>query len=90
MTDAPVAERQGFHLVDPSPWPIIGAAFAFLTAAGLIMTMHQVTFVGVKPGAPVLALGGAGVLFTMAGWWRGAGDQCGSPLREARGHPHQP
>jgi cytochrome c oxidase subunit 3 len=70
MTDAPIAERQGFHLVEPSPWPIIAAAFAFLTAAGLIMTMHDVTIAGAKPGAAVLALGGAGVLFTMAGWWR--------------------
>jgi cytochrome c oxidase subunit III len=70
MTDAPIAERQGYHLVEPSPWPIIAAAFAFLTAAGLIMAMHEVKIGGVRPGAAVLALGGAGVLFTMAGWWR--------------------
>ena len=70
IVDAPIAERQGFHLVEPSPWPIIGAAFALLTAAGLIMAMHDVAFAGVRPGAAVLALGGAGVLFTMAGWWR--------------------
>ena len=32
--------------------------------------MHQSTFAGVRPGPPILAVGGAGVLFTMAGWWR--------------------
>jgi len=65
MTDAPMPARPGFHLVEPSPWPIIGAAFALITAIGLVMFMH-----GVGGGSLVLALGGAGVLFTMAAWWR--------------------
>ena len=30
MTDAAIPDRPGFHLVEPSPWPIVGAAFAFL------------------------------------------------------------
>ena len=63
MTEAPA--RQGFHLVEPSPWPIIGATFALVTAIGLVMFMHSVA-----AGPLVLAFGGAGVLFTMAGWWR--------------------
>ena len=41
MTDAAVPDRPGFHLVEPSPWPIVGAAFAFLSAFGLIMYMHD-------------------------------------------------
>ncbi|MBV9288914.1 MAG: cytochrome c oxidase subunit 3 [Hyphomicrobiales bacterium] len=65
MTDAPAPAHQGFHLVEPSPWPIVGAAFALVTAIGLVMYMH-----GAGVGPLVLALGGAGVLFTMAGWWR--------------------
>ena len=65
MTDAPAHEHQGFHLVNPSPWPIIGGAFALLTAIGLVMFMH-----GVELGSGVLLIGIAGVLFTMAGWWR--------------------
>ena len=65
MTDAPMPARPGFHLVDPSPWPIIAAGFALLTAIGLVMFMH-----GVGIGRFVLALGIAGVLFTMAAWWR--------------------
>ena len=65
MTDAPMPVRPGFHLVEPSPWPIIAAGFALTTAIGLVLFMH-----GVGVGRLVLALGIAGVLFTMAGWWR--------------------
>jgi cytochrome c oxidase subunit 3 len=68
--EAPVAERHGFHLVDPSPWPVVGSVFAFLTAIGLILTMKDLAFLGGKTGPLVLALGIAGILFTMAGWWR--------------------
>ena len=68
-SDQPIVERQGFHLVDPSPWPIVGALFALLTAVGLILTMKDLTFLGGKTGPLVLALGIAGILFTMAGWW---------------------
>jgi cytochrome c oxidase subunit III len=65
MTDAPAPTRTGFHLVDPSPWPIIGSFVVFLTALGLILTMK-----GVSVGHLVLGLGIAGILFVMAGWWR--------------------
>jgi len=65
MTDAPMPVRTGFHLVDPSPWPIVGSFFVFLTAFGLILSMKHV---GVGP--LVLAVAIAGVLFTMAVWWR--------------------
>jgi cytochrome c oxidase subunit III len=69
MTDAPMPVRQGFHLVNPSPWPIVGASFAFLTALGLILFMKDLAIFGIKPGFGVLGFGIAGVLFTMAGWW---------------------
>jgi cytochrome c oxidase subunit III len=78
MTDAPMPVRPGFHLVEPSPWPIIGATFALTTAIGLVLFMH-----GVGVGPLVLALGGAGVLFTMAGWWRDV-------ILEAQGGYHNP
>jgi cytochrome c oxidase subunit 3 len=83
MTDAPISERQGFHLVEPSPWPIIGGACAFVTVIGLIMSMHQSTIAGVHPGPLVLAIGIAGILFTMAGWWRDV-------VVEAQGGYHNP
>src|SRR6202042_1314939 len=65
MTDAAVPDRPGFHLVEPSAWPIVGAAFAFLSAFGLILFMHGSSF-----GPGLLTIGIAGILFTMAGWWR--------------------
>ena len=65
MTDAAVPDRPGFHLVEPSPWPLVGAAFAFLSAFGLILFMHGSSF-----GPGLLTIGVAGILFTMVGWWR--------------------
>ena len=41
MTDAAIPDRPGFHLVEPSAWPIVGAAFALLSAFGLILFMHD-------------------------------------------------
>ncbi len=63
MTDAAIPDRPGFHLVDPSPWPLVGAGFGFLSAFGLILFMH-----GSSP--VLLGIGVAGILFTMLGWWR--------------------
>ena len=65
MTDTAVPDRPGFHLVEPSPWPIVGAFFTFLSAFGLIWSMHHASI-----GPPILTIGVAGILFTMAGWWR--------------------
>ncbi len=65
MTDAAIPDRPGFHLVEPSAWPIVGAACAFLSAVGLIMFMH-----GASLGPALLSIGVAGILFTIFGWWR--------------------
>jgi cytochrome c oxidase subunit 3 len=54
---------QPFHLVKPSPWPIIGAASGLGMAAGGVWFMH---------GGPAwgVILGFVCVLLTMIGWWR--------------------
>jgi cytochrome c oxidase subunit 3 len=64
-THAPVSSglKQPYHLVNPSPWPILGAFSAFLTVAGIITVAHQ-------GGYLVLALGLASVLAVMFLWWR--------------------
>jgi len=55
-----------YHLVDPSPWPIIGSASAFLMAVGAITWMHHMV-----SWAPFIFFAGTlGVLFTMLSWWR--------------------
>ncbi len=52
-----------YHLVDPSPWPVIGAAALLALALGAIMAMHG-------QGYLLLAIGLAATLYMMAGWWR--------------------
>ena len=54
-----------YHLVDPSPWPAVGATSAFIAAFGGISWMHHL-----YAGAPlVFGLGVLGILYTMAAWW---------------------
>jgi cytochrome c oxidase subunit III len=55
--------KHPYHLVDPSPWPLVGAAIAGLLAAGAVMFLHGY-------GWEVMALGFLGVLFVMFMWWR--------------------
>ncbi len=67
--------KQPYHLVDPSPWPIIGSISALLAAACFLTYMHPDMWTeGLEPtftalGPWVLLPGLAAVLFTMAGWW---------------------
>jgi len=61
------AQQHDYHLVNPSPWPLVGSASAFIMAIGLLNWMHEM-FLG---GGPILfLLGLLGVLYTMFGWWR--------------------
>ncbi len=54
-----------FHLVNPSPWPLLASASLFFLTLGGAMFMHKVT-----AGAPLALLGFAMVLYTMFVWWR--------------------
>ena len=41
MSESPhAAPKHPYHLVDPSPWPIIGAIAAGLLASGGVLYMH--------------------------------------------------
>jgi cytochrome c oxidase subunit III len=65
MADAHV-KHHDYHLVDPSPWPAVGATSAFIMAIGAIGWMHHSFAL-----APYLFGAGAiGVLYTMLSWWR--------------------
>ena len=37
------ARHHDYHLVDPSPWPAVGATAAFVTAVGLIVYMRSLS-----------------------------------------------
>jgi cytochrome c oxidase subunit 3 len=62
MADAH-AKNHDYHLVDPSPWPIIGAFAGLVSAVGMVMFMHD-------QGPWVLVIGLLLVAFTMVSWWR--------------------
>jgi cytochrome c oxidase subunit 3 len=52
-----------YHLVQPSPWPIVGAISAFALALGGITFMHGGSVLLIAPGI-------LGILYTMLVWWR--------------------
>jgi cytochrome c oxidase subunit 3 len=60
------AKHHDYHLVDPSPWPLVGAVSAFVMAVGAVMTMKSL---GGGYGPVVLGAGIIGVLYTMLSWW---------------------
>lgn len=54
---------QPYHLVNPSPWPLLSSFSAGLLATGLVMQFHG-------HGWYLLAAGLTAVLGCMFGWWR--------------------
>lgn len=58
-------QRHSFHLVDPSPWPLVGAFSALMLTFGAVMYMH-----GYQGGGFLLSFGFFMILFTMFVWWR--------------------
>ena len=64
-----MTKNHDYHLVDPSPWPFIGALAAFIMAVGMVLTMKAVPVAGMKIGPLVLGIGIIGVLYTMFAWW---------------------
>jgi cytochrome c oxidase subunit III len=69
MADAHAKPNHDYHLVNPSPWPVIGAVSAFMLAVGAIMTMKGLSVGGLKLGPYLLGAGAIGVLYVMASWW---------------------
>ena len=81
------AKHHDYHLVDPSPWPVVGSLFAFIMAVGAIVWMKThgsptASLLGMR-GPWVFAVGTLGVLFTMYGWWRDV-------IKEAHRGDHTP
>ena len=66
MADAH-AKKHDYHLVDPSPWPIVGSVGAFVMMVGAVNWMQDA--LGMS-GPWVFLIGLAMVLYTMVGWWR--------------------
>lgn len=64
-----------YHIVDPSPWPLIGGIAGLVTAIGAVSYMRynigdKFMVAGVDLAGPwILMIGFALVLYTMYAWW---------------------
>jgi cytochrome c oxidase subunit 3 len=54
-----------YHLVDPSPWPLLASLGAFMLTSGLVLYMHK--FIG---GWQLFITGFTLILYIMYTWWR--------------------
>merc|ERR1712159_450389 len=54
-----------FHLVDPSPWPLLASLGAFMLTTGLVSYMHKML-----GGLGLFINGFVLILFVMFVWWR--------------------
>ena len=61
-----------YHLVDPSPWPIVGSIAAFTMLAGAVLWMNKdyAAFAPLNGQPYVFGVGAALLLFMFVGWWR--------------------
>jgi cytochrome c oxidase subunit III len=61
--------KHDYHLVNPSPWPLVGSISAVVLTMGFVIWWKGLF--GLDKGTWwVAALGFAGILYTMVGWWR--------------------
>ncbi len=72
------AKNHDYHILPPSPWPLLGAFSAFVLAAGGIMFMHKHAL-----AVPVFGAGWALIIATFFLWWRDV-------VRESRRGDHTP
>jgi cytochrome c oxidase subunit III len=71
-----------YHLLKPSPWPLIGSLSAVVWAVGMVVAMKGL--LGLPKGFIWVAVaGGVGILYTMFGWWSDV-------IKESRQGDHTP
>jgi len=62
------AVKHDYHLVNPSPWPLVGSIGGVVMAIGAVIAMKGLF--GLEKGNLLVLLAGLGlVLYTMMGWW---------------------
>ncbi|WP_269515645.1 cytochrome c oxidase subunit 3 [Brevundimonas subvibrioides] len=76
------APHHDYHLVDPSPWPLIASIATTIMMVGAVAWMKGV--LGIPEGNSVLFFAGlAGVLYAAFGWWADV-------IKESRRGDHTP
>ncbi len=86
MADGHMEKNHDYHLVNPSPWPLVGSIGALVMAIGAVILMRSLGggqgLFGFK-GPMVFGAGSLIVLLTMALWWRDV-------IKEAHTGDHTP
>jgi len=64
--------KHDYHLVNPSPWPVVGSFAAFTMLGGAVLWMNDsyAGFGGLAGQPWVLLIGAALLILTFFGWWR--------------------
>ena len=74
--------KHDYHLVNPSPWPLLGSAGMVVLALGAVTYMKGMF--GMPEGTWwLMALGFASIIYVMFGWWR-------EVIKEGRAGDHTP
>lgn len=60
-----IKTKHSYHLVDPSPWPIIASLGALMFTVGMVLFMHR--FLG---GGWLVITGLSTIVYVMFTWWR--------------------
>jgi cytochrome c oxidase subunit III len=77
--------KHDYHLVNPSPWPVVGSIGALFLAVGAVVLMRGVGegFILGKGQWTLFAIGAVILTFTCIGWW-------GDVIKESRAGDHTP
>ena len=59
-----IPAAHGFHMLPPSPWPLVGSISALTLVCGIVLYMHGYAFGGLTS-----IVGLCSLLITMVGWW---------------------
>jgi len=80
--------KHDYHLVNPSPWPVVGSIGALFLTVGAVILMHGIPneennfFLG-KGHWPLFTIGAVILVFTCIGWWLDV-------IKESRAGDHTP
>ncbi|ESQ89113.1 cytochrome B562 [Asticcacaulis sp. AC460] len=74
--------KHDYHIINPSPWPLMGSASAVCWGLGLVMWL-QGLFGFEKGSWWLFAVGITGILLTMVFWWRDV-------IKESKAGDHTP